>query len=146
MTLEKEKAVCANTTAAIDACINDYNRRPTERQDENTLFKAALSLAGNGYLVFPVKPNDKRPLTLNGLNDASNHIQIIRQWWQQWPQANIGIRTGSLSGFFVLDIDGDDGENSLSKLEQQYTPLPPTHEVITGGGSRHLYFKMPEYS
>lgn len=63
--------------------------------------------------------------------------------------ANIGIRTGSRSHVFVLDIDTDNGKrgaNSLERLEEKYGRLPDTLEVCTGGGGRHLYFKMPDFS
>ena len=60
-----------------------------------------------------------------------------------WRQAdrNIGIPTGSVSGFWVLDIDGDDGEASLAALERIHGPLPATRTVITGSGGRHLWFR-----
>jgi hypothetical protein len=44
-----------------------------------------------------------------------------------------------------VDVDGDDGETSLRKLEAEHGPLPPTIEVITGKG-RHLYFRIGEHS
>jgi hypothetical protein len=33
----------------------------------------------------------------------------IRAWWTKWPQANVGIVTGKVSGIIVLDVDGDPG-------------------------------------
>lgn len=60
--------------------------------------------------------------------------------------ANIGVVTGYRSGFFALDIDrhGADGEEALVALEAQYGKLPDTVEQLTGGGGRHLLFKMPK--
>jgi hypothetical protein len=66
-------------------------------------------------------------------------------WWTQWPAANIAIATGDLSGIFVLDVDGEHGEQSLRNLEQRLGQLPPTVEVITGSGGRHIYFRLPEF-
>jgi hypothetical protein len=60
-----------------------------------------------------------------------------------WPNANIGIATGTISGFFVLDIDGEEGEDSLAELEGQYGALPDTVEQLTGHG-RHILFKQPQ--
>lgn len=40
----------------------------------------------------------------------------------------------------MLDVDGDDGADSLHDLEQRYKPLPRTRSVKTGGGGMHYYF------
>jgi hypothetical protein len=61
--------------------------------------------------------------------------------WRSVPDCNIGIATGQPSGFFVLDVDGADGEASLRKLEEQHSPLPVTIEALTGKG-RHCYFRV----
>ena len=31
----------------------------------------------------------------------------IYRWWQQYPNANIGIVTGEVSGIVVIDLDPD---------------------------------------
>lgn len=85
----------------------------------------------------------KHPLTPNGVKDASKDQATIDGWWQRWPDANIGIATGAVSGFFVLDVDGQEGEESLRELEAQHGPLPATVEALTGGGGRHLLFRHP---
>lgn len=67
----------------------------------------------------------------------------IRAWWARWPDANVGIVTGAVSGIVVLDVDGAAGLVSLAKLEAEHGPLPPAPTAITGAGGRHLYFKHP---
>ena len=104
----------------------------------------ALALAARGLHVFPCRPRDKRPATANGLKAGTVDQVIIRQWWRQQPDCNIGIATGQVSGIFVLDIDGDKGESGLSRLEREFGELPATVESITGGGGRHLFFCCPE--
>jgi hypothetical protein len=107
------------------------------------LAKRALALARRGLFVFPCKPRGKEPLTGNGCKDATTDLALIAQWWQQEPEANIGVATGAASHCFVLDIDGEDAEAELKKLEEQHGALPPTIEVITARG-RHLYFEWPD--
>lgn len=85
----------------------------------------------------------KHPLTRNGFKDATNNKAILSRWWDQWPWANIGIATGRASGFFVLDVDGDEGEDSLRTLLKKHGKLPDTAESITGGGGRHILFQHP---
>jgi len=85
----------------------------------------------------------KHPRTPSGVKDASKDVNVIRHWWHEWPNANVGIATGATSGFFVLDVDGEEGEKSLRELEKQHGALPETVESITGGGGRHLFFRWP---
>lgn len=112
-------------------------------QEQSQMLRAALGFLEMQAPVFPVWERDKKPKTNNGYKDASSNPEQVRQWWAQWPQANIGIPTGSLSGIWVLDIDGEEGEKSLSELERIHGKLPQSVEVITGGGGRHIYFAMP---
>jgi hypothetical protein len=106
----------------------------------NPLLDAALSYAAQGINVFPCAPKGKIPLTSNGYKDANHDLDIIRQWWTANPRANIGIPTGELNGFFILDIDGLEGEAALKKLEAEHAYLPATKENITGNG-RHVFFR-----
>lgn len=105
--------------------------------------QAALGYAARGIAVFPLHPRGKTPLTAHGLKDASTDPAAITAWWQQWSEANIGIVTGENS-FWVLDIDGTEGEKSLRALEEEHGALSQTVEVITGGDGRHLYFQCPQ--
>ncbi len=56
------------------------------------------------------------------------------------PIATSAFPTGLISGFWVLDIDGAEGEANLRALEARHGALPATREVISGGGGRHLLF------
>lgn len=86
----------------------------------------------------------KHPRTLNGLSDSTTDPTIIDAWWTKWPEANIGIRTGAVSGFFAIDIDPRHGGNeSFDDLTNGYSELPHTVEALTGGGGRHLLFEHP---
>lgn len=65
----------------------------------------------------------------------------IEGWWARWPEANVGIVTGLVSGVAVLDVDPrGGGDSALIGLEERSGPLPATPEVRTGGGGRHLWF------
>jgi hypothetical protein len=88
----------------------------------------------------------KHPRTQHGYLDGSTDPEVIREWWRRWPDANIGIVTGKVSGNLVgLDIDpAHGGDVSLAELERQYGALPNTWIVRTGGGGYHHYFIVPE--
>ncbi len=116
-----------------------------DRQVSNpTLFKAALSYAKRGILVFPCEPGGKRPLTHNGFWDATSDVHRVKAWWGRWPAANIGVPTGKSSGLLVLDVDPRDGGlESLAALEREDGPLPETARSRTGGGGMHVFFRYP---
>jgi Bifunctional DNA primase/polymerase, N-terminal/Primase C terminal 1 (PriCT-1) len=108
------------------------------------LAREAEVLAHNGFKIFPCKPKDKVP-AVPWKDHATSDLEVVRAWWGAWPQCNIGIAMGKLSGVFVLDIDGEEGEASLRKLESEHGPLPQdTIEARTARG-RHLYFRMPPH-
>jgi hypothetical protein len=79
----------------------------------------------------------------DNLNRATTDESIIRGWWSE-RDYNIAIATGEGSGVWVLDIDGDEGEQTLRKLEAEHGALPSSIEVITARG-RHIYFQWPAH-
>ncbi len=105
--------------------------------------RAALRYAELGLPVFPCHKEGKTPITEHGLNDASRDPEAIRRWWEQTPQANIGLPTGAASGLFALDVDGPEGEEALARLIEANGPLPDTWEQQTGRG-RHVLFAYPK--
>ena len=128
----------------------------------NALLSAALSYAGRGWCVLPthsIRPDGrcscegmrgckpgKHPRIRDWVNRATSDADQIREWWDEWSDANVGILTGHRSGIVVADIDchGDsDGLARLVEWEAEHGPLLETMSVRTGGGGRHLYFSAP---
>ncbi|MCE9638370.1 MAG: DUF3987 domain-containing protein [Planctomycetes bacterium] len=141
------------TTTAAEAVTSTSADRPP-------LGEAALDCARSGWAVFPVfglrapgrcecpilacRNVAKHPMTRHGLRDATKDEAAIRAHWVAAPKANVGIATGAVSGFWVLDVDADKGGfESLARLEAEHGPLPATRTVRTGGGGRHFYFRHP---
>ena len=111
----------------------------------NKLLDTALFYAKTyGWAVFPTRPS-KKPYTPHGCKDAKTDPGAIRAWWAKWPNAGIGIATGSASNLIVIDEDIDDdkginGFDEVSKWESLNGNLPETVTAITGRGGYHLYF------
>lgn len=80
------------------------NSELCDSSSEN-LVDAALRLTR--YFQLPVFPcgKDKRPLTEHGFKDATTDEGRVRRWWTRFPDALIGVPTGSASGLLVIDID-----------------------------------------
>jgi hypothetical protein len=122
---------------------------------------AALRLAAKGLAVFPLRPKTKEPYgddkyyrTKGGYKCATRDQSLIEFWWARHPDNNIGVATGSVSAIFVLDVDGNEGRETLATLEEQHGQLPTTVEVVTpgkinkktgvhSGPGLHLYFRYP---
>lgn len=107
----------------------------------------AIKYAKLGLAVFPLKENNKAPLTANGFKDATKDIGVIKNWWKQHPKANIGIATGLVSGIAVIDLD-EDSERGISGYEtmndwmiKEGCVFPDTWQSITGRGGYHIIFK-----
>lgn len=124
------------------------------------LIKAGIAYAKIGWWVIPLHTikngkctcskgegcdcPGKHPRIKDWPNEATTDIDKVTKWFTKWPDSNIGIATGSRSGFIVLDIDPrHGGEENLHDLQAEYGQLPDTVEALTGGGGRHLLFKHP---
>ncbi|MBR5606455.1 MAG: bifunctional DNA primase/polymerase, partial [Verrucomicrobia bacterium] len=113
---------------------------------ENKLLDEALKYATKfGWAVFPVSNKTKKPLTPHGCKDAKKTPGPIKAWWKKWPDANIGVATGSLSNLVVIDLDIDedkglDGVHEMTIWENDNGDLPETARAITGRGGSHIYF------
>jgi hypothetical protein len=105
----------------------------------------ALELAERGLAVFPLKPKSKTPWCRGGCLAATTDAETLLGWWDGWADSNIGIATGSRSGIWVLDIDGELGAESLRALESRFGKLPPAVTAITGSGGSHYYFSLPSF-
>ncbi len=114
-------------------------------QSLSEIGEGALHMARFGFYVFPVEQGGKRPVTPNGLLDAKRDENAIRACWSKRPHLNVAVRTGRESGIIVLDVDGDEGWESLHRLEDKHEPLPITASVITPRGGQHFYFRHPGY-
>jgi hypothetical protein len=71
--------------------------------------------------------------------------QEVRQEWSGTPW-NVGILTGTPSGFWVLDIDPENGgSEEMERLSIENGGISPSYVVQTGSGGVHYYFSMPDF-
>ena len=92
--------------------------------DLKTRLDWALAYAKRGLAVFPLysirdghctcrrdcgKNAGKHPAVTGGFKVATTDARQIVAWWSKWPDANVGIATGAVSGLVVVDIDGING-------------------------------------
>jgi hypothetical protein len=81
----------------------------------------------------------KHPLVRHGIHDATTNPAQLEDWWQRWPQANVGLATGVV--FDVMDIDDLAGLAALRQLAHTVDLRLPGPRVRTGGGGWHYWFR-----
>ena len=88
----------------------------------------------------------KHPRVLEWQKKATNDLGQVGRWWKQWPNSNIGLAMGGEARLVALDIDGQEGRNSLAKLEAEHTQLPTTLTSRSGrvDGGEHRLFRVPD--
>ena len=126
-------------------------------EETNRLLEAALALAIRGIPVFPLhtptaeggcscsrggqcKRNSpgKHPRISDWQAEASTDQDQIRRWWRKWPDANIGMPTGALSGIVCLDVDA--GHLGFQELDGKELGEGPS--ASTGNGV-HIFYAHP---
>jgi Bifunctional DNA primase/polymerase, N-terminal len=76
----------------------------------------------------------------HGVHDASTDLEQVGDWWDRWPHANVGLRTGVI--FDVIDVDGPQGRQSLERFLAEHSGGPiGGPRVRTGSGGWHLYVR-----
>jgi len=99
------------------------------------MFDSAIALVGKGKPVFPCG-KDKKPLVAwADFQKRIPTVDEVREWWTKWPEANIGMPTGKLSGISVVDIDPKNGGTVPEGMPTMTTV------VKTGSGGWHYYYK-----
>jgi putative DNA primase/helicase len=123
---------------SVQACLPSWSYSTPEALTHGK-FTAYHAL---GWCPIPLRPQSKHPALASWLEyQGKRPSEEDRTVWDA-GNYNVGIVTGTISGIFVLDIDGPAGEAFLQEYELQYGPLPETVCVQTTKG-RHLYFRYP---
>ena len=109
----------------------------------NELLQAALKYRGHGYSVIPAKPDKKPYIPWTPYQTQKAEPATIEGWWKEWPEANIGIVTGKISGIVVVDVDSEAGQEALNSYIPDSLIVPSSN---TPRGGMHLYFKHPGHA
>lgn len=101
-----------------------------------SLLDWALYYQKIGLSIIPVK--EKIPLIAwKEFQTRKANEEEIRNWWKQFPEADIGMVTGSITNRLVLDIDGESAYRDVEKLG-----IPITAQVRTKRGVQ-FHFQFP---
>lgn len=130
--------------------------------NKNPLLEAALEYLKLGWWIFPTRevdgekywnqkketwitPPAKSPYIRGGLHSASNNPEQIKSWWNQYPNAGIGVNCGK-SKIFVVDVDNHvlDGKTTgIDNFMKMGIPHRDTWQSYTPSGGLHLIYSDP---
>lgn len=129
--------------------------------DQNDISATVLAYDSEGFRVIPLFAVDEHGVCTcqEGEDCRSQGKHPISNGWQKAQRTsrdylprmmqgrNVGIATGSDSGFFVVDIDPDaDGLKSARAWAFEYAwDSNATRRVKTGSGGFHLYYRQPDF-
>jgi hypothetical protein len=83
--------------------------------------------------------------TCHGFWAATTDLDLVRKWWAEEPDANIGAPC-KLNGWAVIDMDPrNGGRESLIGIEKRVGVLPGTTLQITGGDGLHMFYLSPGF-
>ena len=107
-----------------------------------TNYEAALRyLQEYKFSIIPVGLDKKPLIKWQGFQKEYPSSEQVKEWWDKWPDAGIGIVTGKLSDLAVIDIDEEQGYDEIKKLLPGDTIFPI---VQSPSGGHHYYFRMPK--
>lgn len=97
----------------------------------NPIHEAALQYARKGLSIIPVS-KEKRPIIAWAeFQQRRATEEEINGWFAQWPDMNIGMVTGAISGMSVIDVESGGDASQFPKSVSQKT----------GGGGVHLFYR-----
>jgi len=117
-----------------------------------SMLDSALSLAEQGWNVFPLRPGSKVPLLPrahpkgekckgecgrdgHGAYDGTTDVAKIRRWWSENPQAGVGANLGE--DRVAFDIDINHGAPNLASF-----PDTRRHLSGRGNGNHHKIYRV----
>jgi hypothetical protein len=115
------------------------------KEGSSPLGRAALELAQSGYSVIPIAEGKKSPPLIKWEEYQKRPASQteVYEWWQENPNANVGIVTGEVSDLTVIDIDPKHGGRDTYDKHLKGV-LPPTRVHRTPSGGRHYLFRYNE--
>lgn len=100
--------------------------------ENQTLLPLALTYLSRGWNVIPVGADKKPLISWKEFQVRKTTPDELVKWFNDFPEAQIGIVTGSISNLTVIDFE---------KGADFGLVTDDTYKVKTGGGGMHAYFE-----
>lgn len=104
-----------------------------------------IKMVQRGLYVYPIVPNGKQPMRNYSYLKATQDINLIKSWFRDRPDINIGINL-SKSNLIVVDIDNhnNDLQAPLQSLNNLGYNLPSDYVERTKSGGLHFYYRCSD--
>lgn len=106
--------------------------------DTNIIRQFGKAYIERGFSIIPLRKNKRPYVKWEDYQTRRATAEELEGWISQYPDMQLGIVTGKLSGIVVVDTD-DYKDGFLMDIE-----LPKTTTVQTGSGGKHLYYRYPK--
>jgi hypothetical protein len=94
-----------------------------------------------GFSVIPVKGKSGHLVQWSEYQHEKPSEDQIKEWWNKWPDSNIGIITGAISGITVIDIDSYKlSDEDFEAVNKAFPDDFATATALSGSGGQHRYF------
>jgi len=103
--------------------------------EQNKMAELALSYLKRGWSVLPCGKDKKPIISWKYLQERLPTEVEVRQWFDTFPEAQVGIVTGRISNLTVVDVEKGGDPSFLPQ---------DTLIAETGGGGYHYFFKYEE--
>jgi len=117
-----------------------------------------MSYLDRGWNIFPVEPNGKRPVVVSqgtGADGVAFDVRLkwntyqynrvtrdqVSKWLREYPDCNWAVVCGRISGVIVVDVDGEEGLQSLEKHHPEMANGQTFLQKTPRG--HHLFFRHP---
>lgn len=102
---------------------------------------ATMEYLERGFSVIPVARATKRPF-FSWAEYQARHPEPdeLEAWWKRFPEANVAIICGKISGIYCVDGDGEEGQNWIAE-----NLIPTTVYSKTARGI-HAIYRIPAHS
>jgi hypothetical protein len=109
--------------------------------EERPLYAAARAASVN-FLVVPLAPGSAKPLI--DPREATNDPRQIMSWWDNEPQANVGIALGRIGGVLALRVEDTDAYVQLREVTKiRHRGVDDGRDSVKGYVE---YLELPRYS
>src|SRR5207253_9672726 len=89
----------------------------------------------------PVKARGKTPLVeWRTYQRRLPTLAEVREWFTRWPDANVGVVTGAVSGLVVVDLDSLE---AVQEFLRRWGNQPLSTPVVRTGRGVQVYFRHP---
>jgi len=107
---------------------------------QKNILETVIQYLELGLNIIPVSRNKTPLVPWKEYQNRMATPEEVQTWWSRWPDANIGIVTGKISGIVVVDLDSPDAIQWVrEKGLFENTPVVRTKKGL------HVYYAHPGY-